>query len=88
MNADTKCKFDVAWNGSDVTVTVSPDSLRLRIGASETAELLKHEHDHPDILTGLATGRAILHNSSAGQTALVQFTIPTILRRSNELKAV
>lgn len=72
MDADTKCKFDVAWNGSDVTVTVGPDSLRVRIGASETAELLKHEQGHSDItfLTGLATGRAILNNSAGGQTTI------------------
>ena len=72
MDADTKCKFDVSWNGSDVTVTVSPDSLRVRIGASKTAELLKHGQGHSDItfLTGLATGRAILNDSSGGQTTI------------------
>jgi hypothetical protein len=49
MDANIKCRFDVAWNGSDVTVTVRPHSLRVSIGASETAELLKHVHDHSDI---------------------------------------
>jgi hypothetical protein len=70
-------QVDVAWNGSDVTATVSPDSLQVRIGASETAELLKHEQGYSDItfLTGIATGRAILNNSSDGQT-----TISTIRR--------
>ena len=72
MDADTKCKFDVAWNGDDVTVTVGPDSLRVRIGASKTAELLKHEQGHSDItyLTGLAAGRAIARNSSGGQATI------------------
>ncbi|HTI84468.1 MAG TPA: hypothetical protein VL614_28790 [Acetobacteraceae bacterium] len=72
MDADTKCKFDVAWNGDDVTVTVGPDSLRVRAGASKTAELLKHEQGHSDItyLTGLATGRAIARNSSGSQATI------------------
>lgn len=72
MDADTKCKFDVAWDGSDVTVTVSPDSLRVRNGAARTAELLKHEQGHSDItyLTGLAAGRAIARNSSGAQATI------------------
>jgi len=72
MDADTKCKFDVSWDGNDVTVTVSPDILHVRIGAARTAELLKHEQGHSDItyLTGLATGRAIARNSSGGQATI------------------
>lgn len=72
MDADTKCKFDVAWSGDDVTVTVGPDSLRVRIGASKTAELLKHEQGHSDItfLTGLAAGRAIARNSAGSQATI------------------
>jgi hypothetical protein len=72
MDADTKCKFDVAWSGNDVTVTVSADSLRVRIGASKTAELLKHEQGHSDItyLTGLAAGRAVARNTSGASAAI------------------
>ena len=72
MDADTKCKFDVSWDGNDVTVTVSPDVLQVRIGAARTAQLLKHEQGHSDItyLTGLATGRAIARNSSGGQATI------------------
>jgi hypothetical protein len=62
MDADTECSFSVSWSGSQVDVTVSTDRLKVRIGAAQTDELLKHEQGHADLcwLAGLAAGREIL----------------------------
>ncbi len=64
MDAETKCRFDVLWDGSQVDVTVTVVSLKVRIGAQQTSELLKHEQGHADLtwLAGLAAGRETLRD--------------------------
>lgn len=84
MNAETTCRFNVDFHGSHVTVTVSPDppaeapltsdGLKVRIGAQQTAELLKHEQGHADIvfLAGLAAGNAIARRQSGYQATIAR----------------
>ena len=74
MDADTKCKFDVAWNGDDVTVTVGPDSLRVRAGASKTADFVSLTRSTKSGFDQLVGGR-VLGAGQGGRRCLARVAL-------------